>query len=136
MVAKYYGETFVSFHSEKEHVLLYSDMDNKESEYYPFTIDMLHLPSNEDSSVIYYPDLLQDEKRSDLRKILSSSHIRSLLIFKVLGVEKENAVIAIHARRDKIWSDNQLYVYQTIAQLFTLLNVKIDFKKPVDITEK
>lgn len=136
MVAKYYGETFVSFHSEKEHVLLYSDSDNKESEYYPFTLDMLNLQPNEESSVIYYPDLLQDEKRSELRQILSSSHIRSLLVYKVLGINKENAVIAIHARRDKIWSDDQLYVYQTIAQLFTLLNIKIDFKKPSEIIKK
>lgn len=120
----YYQDTFISLINDTDNILIYKDEKENESIYHSISMKSLHLKDNDKKAILYYYDILNENKHRELLTMMKKSHIRSLLAYKVVGLEKENAVLLIHARRDKIFSEHQLYLYQTIAELFSLLNIR------------
>lgn len=126
MLGKYYNDSIVCYHSKTRHELLYIDKDDKDINYQPYEECDFYFEDNERFKYFYKYDVNKNEEQHALAKLMKLTHTRSLLVFRLINQKKEIGYLAIYARRDKIWSDEEFDTYLTLSLLYSTINHYFD----------
>lgn len=89
---------------------------------YPEDLPDIEFHDNETYKVFYRSIIKRNPDLSMLHKILKSRNIGTLIVFKTKIEGNVNAALIIEAVDEKIWSDNEITIYQTIANLIAYSN--------------
>jgi diguanylate cyclase (GGDEF)-like protein len=122
MLGNYYNDSMVVYHSMNGETLFYQDPHDDEIKFVPYIDGEFYLSSNERFKIHYYSTLAKEIGHEALANAMEKMHVRSMLVFKTIDKNNTPAYLLIMARRDKVFSDEEFDMYQTLSLLFATMN--------------
>lgn len=122
MLGNYYKATEISYVDESTDKVLFNQ-ENLQGLVYSRIEPSLFLLEEDLSYAIYYrSQLSKDPRYQPLWRQMASHNVGSILLFRMQREDGKAAFLRIDSRRERIWSEAEILVYSSAANLFSLLN--------------
>ena len=81
--------------------------------------------------IIYFKKLDADPetKNCTLAKMMNETRVQSMILFHVVGPNGKPGYYRVDSRRERIWRDDEILIYQAIADLYIFASKKLSGKK-------
>lgn len=122
MLGKYYNDSLITYHDSERDELLYIDQEEEDVTFVPYDENDFFFDRNERFKYFYRLEASKIPAQKPIHDLMMKNHTRSLLAFRLINGKNEPSYLCIYARRDKVWSDEEFDVYQTMTLLFSTIN--------------
>ena len=61
--------------------------------------------------------------------MMNETRVQSMILFHVVGPNGKPGYYRVDSRRERIWRDDEILIYQAIADLYTFASKKLSGKK-------
>nr|MCR4699103.1 hypothetical protein [Bacilli bacterium] len=122
-IANYFHDNYVVFQDSRGEYKVLADNDNEnEGSYIHIKPEYYNLSPYQTHLMVYLRDLETNHVKTPLIEKMKESHIRTSMVYRLKDIYGEKAYLFVHERRDKIWSEEEEYAYETLIHLFSLIN--------------